>query len=184
MVIPSTPEDASGLLWTALSAEDPTIVLLPKHLIRQPVHVDENLPAVPFGKARIRRQGNDVTLVTWGNCVELSLEVASQLEADISIEIIDLRSIQPWDRDTLKESLKKTGRLVVVQEDAQSCSVGQMIISELTSAEDSFYSLVESPKLVSRPDVHIGYNPIFEYAALPSADEIVAAVRDVMDNEA
>ena len=184
VVIPSTPEDASGLLWTALSAEDPTIVLLPKHLIRQPVHVDENLPAVPFGKARIRRQGNDVTLVTWGNCVELSLEVASQLDADISIEIIDLRSIQPWDRDTLKESLKKTGRLVVVQEDAQSCSVGQMIISELTSAEDSFYSLLESPKLVSRPDVHIGYNPIFEYAALPSADEIVAAVRDVMDNEA
>jgi 2-oxoisovalerate dehydrogenase E1 component len=156
--------------------------LLPKHLIRQPVPVDAHIPAVPFGKARVRREGTDVTLVTWANCVELSLDVASQLADEISIEVIDLRSVQPWDRETLIASLQKTGRLVVVQEDAVSCSVGQMIISELTAMESSFYSLLHVPKLVSRPDVHIGYNPIYEYAALPSLDDITEAVRSVMDN--
>jgi len=123
-----------------------------------------------------------VTLVTWANCVELSLDVAGQLANEISVEVIDLRSIQPWDRDTLITSLQKTGRLVVVQEDSVSCSVGQMIISELTENEASFYSLLHTPKLVSRPDVHIGYNPIFEYAALPSTDDIEEAIRGVMEN--
>lgn len=180
VVIPSTSEDAAGLLWTALAAEDPTIFLLPKHLIRQPVVVDDDLPAVPFGKARIRRAGTDVTLVTWANCVELSLEVASQLAEQVSVEVIDLRSIQPWDRDAISESLAKTGRLVVVQEDARSCSAGQMIISEMTADDNSFFSLVNAPRLVSRPDVHIGYNPIYEYAALPSIDDITDAVRGVI----
>lgn len=181
VVIPSTPEDAAGLLWTALAANDPTIFLLPKHLIRKPVEVDEDLPAIPFGKARIRKKGTDVTLVTWANCVELSLEVAEQLRDEVSVEVIDLRSIQPWDRETITQSLKKTGRLVVVQEDARSCSAGQMLISELTATDETFYSLLNAPKLVSRPDVHIGYNPVYEYAALPSIDDITDAVRTVMD---
>ena len=182
VVIPSTPEDAAGLLWTAMKAEDPTIFLLPKHLVRQPVHVDENVPAVPFGKARIRREGSDVTLVTWANCLELSLQVADQLSEEMSVEVIDLRSIQPWDRDTVLASLARTGRLVVVQEDSESCSVGQMIISEMTSSQDSFYSLTSAPRLVSKPDVHIGYNPICEYGALPSLEEITEAVRSVMED--
>jgi len=182
VVIPSTPEDAAGLMWTALAAEDPTIVLLPKHLIRQQVSVDRNIPPVPFGKARIRQAGSDVTLVTWANCVELSLQVAAQMADDVSVEVIDLRSLQPWDRDTVAASLAKTGRLVVVQEDAASCSAGQMLISELTSRDDSFYSLLSAPRLVSRPDVHIGYNPIYEYAALPSIEDISTAIRCVMDN--
>lgn len=182
VVIPSTPEDAAGLMWTALAAEDPTIVLLPKHLIRQQVSVDRHIPPVPFGKARIRQAGSDVTLVTWANCVELSLQVAAQLADDVSVEVIDLRSLQPWDRETVAASLARTGRLVVVQEDAESCSAGQMLISELTSRDDSFYSLLSAPRLVSRPDVHIGYNPIYEYAALPSVDDITTAIRSVMDN--
>lgn len=182
VVIPSTPEDAAGLMWTAMAADDPTIVLLPKHLIRQQIPVDRDIPAVPFGKARIRQQGTDVTLVTWANCVELSMQVAAQLNDEVSVEVIDLRSLQPWDRDTVAASLAKTGRLVVVQEDAQSCSAGQMFISELTSRDDSFYSLLSAPRLVSRPDVHIGYNPVYEYAALPSVDDVTTAIRSVMDN--
>ncbi|MEM8733392.1 MAG: thiamine pyrophosphate-dependent enzyme [Planctomycetota bacterium] len=181
VVVPSTPEDAAGLLWTALAAEDPTIVLLPKHLIRRPVEVDQDLPAIPFGKAKVCREGTDVTLVAWGNCIELATDAANQLASSISVEVIDLRSIVPWDRETIAESLKKTGRLVVVQEDVQTASVGQMIISELTTANDSFFTLLNSPKLVSRPDVHIGYNPILEYAALPSVDDVTAAVQATMD---
>lgn len=182
IVVPSTPEDAAGLLWTALSAEDPTIVLLPKHLIRKPVEVEESIPAIPFGKAKICQAGSDVTLVAWGNCVELALDAANQLADTMSVEVLDLRSILPWDREAIVESLKKTGRLVVVQEDVRTASVGQMIISELTTAEDSFFTLLNSPELVSRPDVHIGYNPVLEYEALPSVDDIKNALQTTMDD--
>ncbi len=182
VVIPATPEDAAGLMWTAMHADDPTIVLLPKHLIRQPVFVDGQPQAVPFGKARLRRAGEDVTLVSWGNCLELSLEVAEQLADSISVEVIDLRSIQPWDQESIKQSVAKTGRLVVVQEDGESCSVGQMIISELLGDHDSFYSFNSPPRLVAKPDVHIGYNPILEYGALPSLKQITDAIHLVMED--
>ncbi len=181
VVAPATPEDAAGILWTAMHAEDPTIVLLPKHLIRQPVEVGEQILPVPFGKARIRREGSDVTLVAWANCLELSLQVADQMAEEVSVEVIDLRSIQPWDKEAVRASLAKTGRLIVVQEDSASCSAGQMIISEMTSEDDSFYSFSSPPRLVSKPDVHIGYNPIYEYGALPSADDVREAIHQVME---
>jgi 2-oxoisovalerate dehydrogenase E1 component len=181
VVIPSTAEDAAGLMWTAMQADDPTMFLIPKHMLRQQLEVHE-IPPVPFGQARIRREGSDVTLVTWGNCVEMALAAAEQLENELSVEVVDLRSIQPWDRETIAESLAKTGRLVVVQEDCESCSVGQMIISDLASDETSWYSFVSPPQLVSKPDVHIGYNPIYEYSALPAVDEIVDAARATMED--
>ncbi len=182
VVVPSTPEDAAGLMWTAMHADDPTIFMVPKHMFRQQMAVSDNVPAVGFGEARLRRAGNDVTLVAWGNCVELGLAVAETLAAEASVEVIDLRSIIPWDRDTILESLEKTGRLVVVQEDSRSCSVGQMIISEICNDADSWSCFVSAPQLVSRPDVHIGYNPIYEYAALPSTEEVIAAIRLTMED--
>lgn len=181
VVIPSTPEDAAGLMWTAMHAEDPTIFLGPKHLFRQQMPVGDEVPAVPFGSARIRREGSDVTLVTWGNGVEVSLAAANEAAEIASVEVIDLRSIQPWDRHTVQQSLAKTGRLVIVQEDAASCSVGQMLISELTGDPESWYTFVSPPQLVSRPDVHIGYNPIYEYAAVPSLADVVQGIEMVME---
>ena len=182
VVVPSTPEDAAALMWTAMHADDPTIFLIPKHLFRLQMDCPEEVPAVGFGSARIRRSGDDVTLVTWGNCIEQSLAAANQLEAEVSVEVIDLRSIVPWDRETVLASLEKTGRLVVVQEDGKSSSVGQMVISEMVSSEDGFTSFLSYPQLVSKPDVHIGYNPIYEYAALPSTDEVVDAIRTTMED--
>jgi 2-oxoisovalerate dehydrogenase E1 component len=176
VVVPSPPEDAAGLVYTAKLGVDPTLVLIPKHLLRQPMMVPDPSPAIPFGSARIRQTGEDVTIVAWGNCIELAFLAARELEEEMSIEIIDLRSVQPWDRQTITDSIAKTGRLVVVQEDGRSSSVGQMIISEMTSAAESFYSLVSPPQLVSKPDVSIGYNPIYEYAAVPDVERIVAAV--------
>ncbi len=181
VVIPSTPEDCAGLMWTAMHADDPTIFLIPKHRFRQQLDVPAELPAVPFGKAAVRREGNDVTLVTWGNCVELAYEAADCLAAECLIEVIDLRTIVPWDRETVAASLAKTGRLVVVQEDAESCSAGQMIITEMTGNQESWESFLSAPQLVSRADVHIGFNPIYEYAALPSTDDVIAAVRRTME---
>ena len=177
VVVPSTPEDAAGLMWTAMQSVNPTIYLIPKHLFRQTIAVDPDVPAVPFGKARIRQAGSDVTLIAWGNAIELALAARDTLAGEISVEVIDLRTIVPWDRDTVRQSLEKTGRLVVVQEDNRSCSVGQMIIGELVDDPASWYELSSPPKLVSRSDVPIGYNPIYEYAALPSTDDVIAAVR-------
>ena len=179
VVIPSTPEDSAGLMWTAMQADDPTLFLVPKHMFRQQMAVDQVEP-VPFGKARIRQPGEDVTVVAWGNCVELAFEAAKQLEEECSVEIIDLRSIQPWDRETILESVEKTGRLVVIQEDGRSCSVGQMIITDLLADEEGFYHFVSPPQLVSKPDIYIGYNPIYEYAALPDVAELVTAINQTL----
>jgi 2-oxoisovalerate dehydrogenase E1 component len=182
VVVPSTPEDAAGLMWTAMQAEDPTIFLVPKHLFRQQIAVPVDVPAVGFGEARIRREGEDVTLVTWGNCIEQGLAAAHALADEASVEVIDLRSIIPWDRDTILQSLERTGRLVVVQEDGRSCSVGQMIISEICNDPQAWTFFVSPPQLVSKPDVHIGYNPIYEYAALPSVEQVIEAVRITLED--
>ena len=181
VLVPSTPEDAAGLMWTAMHADDPTIFLIPKHLFRQQMDVPSDVQAVPYGSARIRHEGEDVTLVTWGNCIEQSLAAANKLASEVSVEVIDLRSLVPWDRSAVMESIEKTGRLVVVQEDGETASVGQMIIADILSDEEGFSNFMSAPQLVSKPDVHIGYNPIYEYAALPSTDDVIAAIRSTME---
>jgi 2-oxoisovalerate dehydrogenase E1 component len=182
VVVPSTPEDAAALMWTSMHSDDPTIFLIPKHLFRQQMDCPKEVPAVGFGEARIRLAGDDVTVVTWGNCIEQALAAAKELSDECSVEVIDLRSIVPWDRATVVKSLEKTGRLVIVQEDGRTCSVGQMLISELMSDEESFSHFVSAPQLVSKPDVHIGYNPIYEYAALPDTRGVVDAIRKTLED--
>ena len=177
VVIPSTPEDAAGLLWTAMHCEDPVLFLIPKHMFWAERESAEPIRAIPFGKARKRRGGSDVTLIAWGNTVEKSLEAIQQIENEASIELIDLRSISPWDRETVEGSVRKTGRVIIVQEDTENCSVGQMIITHLTSQSELWNGMLSPPILVSKGNVMIGYNPIYEYAALPDLQRIVAAIR-------
>ncbi len=131
VAIPSTPEDAAGLLWTAMHCEDPTFVLIPKHLLWAEHESTEPVRSVPLGVARKRHSGSDVTLVAWGNTVEKSLEALEEIGGEVSVDLIDLRSIVPWDRAAIEESVRRTGRLVVVQEDSENCSVGQMIVAHL-----------------------------------------------------
>ncbi|TMP89860.1 MAG: hypothetical protein E6L07_15355, partial [Verrucomicrobia bacterium] len=177
VVIPSTPEDAAGLLWTAMHSEDPVIFLIPKHLLWAEHESAEPIRAVPFGQAYKRTIGSDVTLVAWGNTIEKSLEAIAEIENDATVELIDLRSIVPWDYATIEESVRKTRRLVVVQEDTENCSVGQMIISHVTGKPDLWNEMISPPILVSKANVMIGYNPIYEYAALPDVQRIVAAIK-------
>src|SRR5207253_5539944 len=177
VVIPSTPEDAAGLLWTAMHCEDPVLFLIPKHMFRAGRESAGTIRAIPLGKARKRQAGSDVTLIAWGNTVEKAVEAIQQIENEANIELIDLRSISPWDRETIEESVRKTGRVVVVQEDTENCSVGQMVITHLTSQTDLWNSMLGPPILVSKGNVMIGYNPIYEYAALPDVERIVAAIR-------
>src|SRR6266536_1858968 len=175
--IPSTPEDAAGLLWTAMHGEDPVIFLIPKHLLWAEHEYATPIRAVPLGQARKCTSGSDVTLVAWGNTIEKSLEALEKIENEISVELIDLRSIMPWDRATFEKSVRKTQRLVVVQEDTENCSVGQMIISHISGRPELWNEMISPPILVSKANVMIGYNPIYEYAALPDVERIVSAIK-------
>ncbi|HTL28584.1 MAG TPA: 2-oxo acid dehydrogenase subunit E2, partial [Tepidisphaeraceae bacterium] len=176
IVIPSNPEDAAGLLWSAMHCEDPTFVLIPKHLLWAEHESATPIRAVSLGKARVHRSGSDVTVVAWGNTMEKSIEALGKLGDRTSVELIDLRSIAPWDRETIEESVRKTGRLVVVQEDTENCSVGQMVISHVTGQAELWAAMTSPPILVSKGNVMIGYNPIYEYAALPDVERIVRAI--------
>jgi 2-oxoisovalerate dehydrogenase E1 component len=179
VVVPATPADAAGLFWTAMHGEDPTIILLPKHLMWAEQAVKQVTP-IPLGQARMVREGFLLTLVTWGNCLELVEETLAGMDADLDIELIDLRSIQPWDREAVADSILKTGRLLIVQEDNISASVGQMIVAEMCGRQDVLQSLKSPPVIVSKADVHVGFNPIYEYAALPDCERIAAALERLL----
>lgn len=178
VAIPSTPEDAAGLFWSAFRGDDPAFILIPKHIFRKPVAVSEVRP-VPFGSARIVRQGSDATIVTWGNTIELAEEAAERCGR--SVEIIDLRSIVPLDVETIRASLEKTGRLLVLHEDTRTAGFGQSVVAEITARAEAFNLLLAAPVLVARKDVPIGYNPILEYAALPSADDVLSGLNDLFN---
>ncbi|MDP2137264.1 MAG: thiamine pyrophosphate-dependent enzyme [Candidatus Didemnitutus sp.] len=176
IVIPSTPEDAAGLLWTAMHAEDITIFLAPKHLLWAEHNLAAPIVSIPLGQARVVTEGDDLTLVGWGNTMEKAHEAMAQLQGEVSVELIDLRSIMPWDKATIEASVRKTGRLIVVQEDTEACSVGQMIITHLLGQMDLWAGMKAPPRLITKGNVMIGYNPIYEYAALPDVPRIVEAI--------
>ena len=179
IAIPSTPWDAAGLFWTALESEDPVLLLLPKHLLRKKFTPTGPLAPVPLGKASVVRGGSDVTIVAWGNTVEIALEAAERVEAEVSVEVLDLRTIVPWDRESVMRSVVKTGRLVVVQEDTENCSVGQMVITTTLQDANVWSKLLAAPQLVTKGNVFIGLHPNHEYSALPSTENVVEAVLKV-----
>lgn len=191
VVIPSTPEDAAGLLWSVIHGSDPTLFLIPKHIFRKRSTIAADLTPVEIGKAIVRRSGGDVTLVSWGNCMELAEEAAARMaEAHVgkphagkgvSVEVIDIRSISPCDYDTVEVSLRKTGRLVVVHEDARTTGFGQCLIAEMTSKPERFNLFLSAPQLVARQDVPIPYNPLLEYSVLPDIAQVLDAIRLVME---
>jgi 2-oxoisovalerate dehydrogenase E1 component len=179
MAVPSTPEDAAGLLWAAVQDDDPSLLLIPKHLCRVRMPVERYAP-VRFGQARVRRAGTDVTVVAWGSCVELVEQAAGRLPA-VSMEIVDPRTLAPFDWDTVERSVAKTGRLIVVHEDNRTCGFGEAIIAEMTADRRRFHHLLAQPELVARRDVHVPFNPHLERAILPDVDDVVAAVRRTLE---
>lgn len=181
VAVPSTPEDAVGLFWAAFQDEDPSLILIPKHIFRRRVPVRE-FQTLPFGRAAVRREGQDVTVVAWGNGLELA-EGAAQLvhSHGISVEIIDLISLVPCDWQTVENSLAKTGRLVVVHEDNRTCGFGEAVIAEMVSSPLRFNHLLSPPQLVARNDIHIPYHPILEYAVLPDVNQVIQAILKTME---
>jgi 2-oxoisovalerate dehydrogenase E1 component len=181
VAIPSTPQDAVGLFWAAFQDDDPSLVLIPKHLcrVRMPA---QRFDVIPFGRAAVRREGDDVTVVSWGNGRELAEMAAQRMEAEgVSVEVIDLRTLVPCDWAAIERSLQKTGRLVVVHEDNRTCGFGQAVISEMNTRPGCFDLLLSPPQLVARPDVHVPFCPDLERALLPDVDRVVSAIRATME---
>jgi pyruvate dehydrogenase E1 component beta subunit len=176
VVIPSSPARAYGLLLAAIRDPDPVIYFEPKRIYRQyKEEVPDDGEALPLDVCFVLRDGTDVTLVTWGAHVKETLEAADRLAADgVSAEVIDVASIKPLDFDTIHESVRKTGRCVIVHEAPRTCGVGAEIAAQL--AEKAMYDLVAPVERVTGYDVPM---PLFrlEMKYLPSTDRIVAAAR-------
>lgn len=177
VVCASTPSDAKGLLLSAIRDPDPVIFFEPKRVYRSfREQVDEGEYTIPIGKAKIVTEGTDVTIVTWGANVFQCLEALDQLPDDLSVELIDLRTLHPMDTDAIFESVDKTGRLVVVQEAPRLCSLGSEIASQVM--ERCFLRLQAPVQRVAGFDTIMPYAKL-ELDYLPSPRIIAEAVQQV-----
>src|SRR5918998_556080 len=156
---PATPADAKGLLISAIEDPNPVLYFEHKHLYRRiKDEVPEERYTVPFGQARVHREGDDLTVVTWGAMVYTADEAASQLEGDgVSVEILDLRTLIPWDRQAVLESAKKTSKVLVLHEDTRTGVFGAEIAS--TIAEEAFEDLDAPLRRIAAPDSPVPFSP-------------------------
>ncbi len=185
VVVPSNPADAKGLMTSAIRDDSPVVYIFHKGIMglawmaKNPRNVDE-VPegehVVPLGKANVVRTGSDVTVVTLSLSVHHALDVAEKLAPEgIDVEVLDLRSLVPLDREAILESVGKTGRLVVVDEDYQSFGVSGEVVATITDHDPGMLRV--PVKRVAVPDVPIPYAHDLEYAVLPRHDRIEAAIR-------
>ena len=182
VVCPSNALDANGLMRTAIRCDDPVIFLEHKHLYRQ-TYNKSAYPGpnfmIPFGKAKVLKEGSDVTVVTYGATVQRALVAAKQIEDErgLSVEVIDLRTLSPWDQETVYASVKKTGRVIVAYEDSLSWGYGAEIAARV--ADDCFAWLDAPVKRVASTDTFVGYAPSLEDATLPQVSTFVAAYAQI-----
>ncbi len=181
VVQPSTAYDAKGLLKAAIDEDNPVIFYEHKLCYKTTSDVPEELYSIPLGKADVKREGSDVTIVATAIMVHKSLEAATKLEEQgISVEVIDPRTLVPLDTKTIIESVKKTGRLVVVHEAVKRGGFGGEIAS--TIAESEAFDYLDAPIMrLGGKAVPIPYNPELEKSAIPGVDDIVAAVKETLN---
>ncbi len=183
IVYPSFADDAAGLLRTSLRSEGFTLFFEPKALynaVESSTVVPDDFE-VPFGKARIRREGSDITIITYGNTTHLCLDAAERLVKDnnYSVEVIDLRSLIPFDKETIAESVKKTGKVLVVHEDKVFSGFGAEIAASIGT---ELYRYLDAPvQRVGSTFTPVGFNPILEKAILPNTDRIYAAAKELLE---
>lgn len=180
---PSTPEDAKGMLLAALADPDPVMIFEHKLLYKTKGHVPAGHYLTPIGKALVRRAGTDMTIVAGSIMLHRALEAAERLAADgVDVEVIDLRSIRPIDRETILESVRKTGRLMVVYEGVKAFGVGAEI-SAMVAESDAFDFLDAPIVRLGAADAPVPYNPDLERASVPQVDTIDAAARRLAHRE-
>jgi pyruvate/2-oxoglutarate/acetoin dehydrogenase E1 component len=181
IVLPSNPYDAKGLVKTALRDDNPVIVFEHITFGGMKGEVPEEEYFIPFGEAATVREGTDVTVVALSKMVHLAAEAAEELAAEgISVEVIDPRTLVPLDTGAILESVRKTGRLVVVDEACQTCGAAAEILALATSDKTTFARLKAAPARVNALDVPIPFSPPLERYALPDKNDVLAAVREVM----
>jgi 2-oxoisovalerate dehydrogenase E1 component len=179
IVFPSTAEDAAGLLRTAIRCDDPVLFCEHKHLYRQPYNKGV-YPGpeymVPFGKAAVPRDGTDVVVFTWGALVQRTLVAAQQAERQgISVAVVDLRSIIPYDWETIAAYTRKVNKVVIAHEDQLTCGFGAEIAARIS---DELFEHLDAPvKRVAALDCPVAYAPVLEEAILPSTADVLHAIR-------
>jgi pyruvate dehydrogenase E1 component beta subunit len=178
-VIPSTPADAKGLLAAAIRDDDLVVVFENKMLYAMSGEVPENEYVIPLGKADIKREGTDVTIVAISRMVHQALAAADALQADgISVEVVDPRTLSPLDEETILNSVAKTHRLVIVDEDNPRCSAATDIAA--LAADKAFTELDAPIKLVTAPHTPVPFSPPLEQFYIPSPERIVATIQDIL----
>lgn len=177
-VVPAVASDAYGLLRAAIQDPDPTVVFAPAAAMNSRESLDiKALAPVPLGVARVRRTGSDVTVVALGHLVADAMAVADELADEISVEVLDPRTVYPFDWDALSTSVTKTGRLVVVDDSNRMCGFGAEILAGAAEA----LPLVAMPQRVSRPDgAVLPFARRLDQAVQPQREQLVAAIRTVM----
>jgi 2-oxoisovalerate dehydrogenase E1 component len=181
VVYPSHALDANGLLRTAIRCDDPVMFLEHKHLYRQTYNKSQYPPddfMIPFGKAKIVREGKDLSIITYGALVQRSLVAAKQAEQQgISVEIIDLRSLQPYDWKAIVATVKKTNKAIVAHEDSLSFGYGAEIAARISA--ELFEHLDAPVRRVAALDTFVAYAPQLEDAILPQSADVIQAIREL-----
>jgi pyruvate/2-oxoglutarate/acetoin dehydrogenase E1 component len=180
VIAPATPYDAKGLLIAAIRDPDPVIFVEHRDLYSQSDDVPEESYTLPLGQATVRRQGSDVTIVAYSNMVVLAAQAAGMLaEKGVDAEVIDLRTLVPFDRATVIESVRKTGRLVIVHEAVRRAGFGAEIAASVADS-DAFGYLRAPIVRVANPGVPVPFSTALHERALPWKEDVVAAVQRVM----
>ena len=178
VVCPATPEDAKGLIVSAIEDPNPVLYMEHKHLYRRiKGEVPDERYTIPIGKARTHREGDDVTVITWGAMVYTADEAANQLD-DVSVEIIDLRTILPWDKQAVLESARKTSKVLVLHEDTRTGGFGAEIAA--TIAEEAFEDLDAPLKRITAPDSPVPFSPTLEKAYIPQVEDVVKGLKELV----
>jgi pyruvate/2-oxoglutarate/acetoin dehydrogenase E1 component len=181
VVCPATPADAKGLLIEAIHDPNPVLYFEHKHLYRR---IKDEVPderyTVPFGEARTHREGDDISLITWGAMVYTADEAAQKLAGEgVSVEILDLRTLAPWDKEAVLRSVAKTSKALVLHEDTLTGGFGAEIAA--TIAEEAFEDLDAPVRRIAAPDTPVPFSPPLEKAFIPQVEDVVAGLKELAE---
>jgi 2-oxoisovalerate dehydrogenase E1 component beta subunit len=181
VVCPATPADAKGLLIEAIQDPNPVLYFEHKHLYRRiKDEVPEERYTVPFGEARTHREGDDISLITWGAMVYTADEAAQKLEDEgVSVEILDLRTLAPWDKEAVLSSVEKTSKALILHEDTLTGGFGAEIAA--TISEEAFENLDAPVRRIAAPDTPVPFSPPLEKAFIPQVEDVVAGLKELAE---